>query len=136
MPLSAKTVRDRTVRMAAVTNCLKSKVLNINTISIETDWYQSMKCANKNFVSLLKKQISHDVFSFHCIPHQEAHCSQTFPKEMTVVMDLVVQIINKVKARQLYHWQFCELLKEVNCEYFDFLLHNKVRWLSRGAVLM
>ena len=53
MPLSAKTVRDRTVRMAAVTNCLKSKVLNINTISIETDGYQSMKCANKNFVSLL-----------------------------------------------------------------------------------
>ena len=49
---------------SAVTNCLKSKVLNINTISIETDGYQSMKCANKNFLSLLKKQISH-VFSFH-----------------------------------------------------------------------
>ena len=51
-------------------------------------------------------------------------------------MDLVVQIINKIKARQLYHRQFCELLKEINCQYSNLLLHNRIRWLSRGAVLM
>ena len=53
---------------SAITNCLKSKVLNINTISIETDGYQSMKCANKNFLSLLKKQILRVFLSLNTPP--------------------------------------------------------------------
>ncbi|KAK7918764.1 hypothetical protein WMY93_010048 [Mugilogobius chulae] len=38
-------------------------------------------------------------------------------------------------AKGLNHRQFCSLLQEAESEYSDLLLHNKVRWLSRGEVL-
>ncbi|KAK9522180.1 hypothetical protein VZT92_018660 [Zoarces viviparus] len=51
------------------------------------------------------------------------------------VMNLVIQIVNKIMAKGLNHRQFCALLEEVDSAYSDLLLHNKVRWLSRGEVL-
>lgn len=51
------------------------------------------------------------------------------------VMNLVIQMVNKIIAKALNHRQFRELLDEVDSEYSDLLLHNKVRWLSRGEVL-
>lgn len=38
-------------------------------------------------------------------------------------------------AKGLNHHQFRSLLNEGNSAYSDLLLHNKVRWLSRGEVL-
>lgn len=51
------------------------------------------------------------------------------------VMNLVIQIVNKIIAKALNHRQFCELLDEIDSEYSDFLLHNYVCWLSRGEEL-
>ena len=50
-------------------------------------------------------------------------------------MNLVIKIVNKIIANGLSHRQFCSLLEEVDHAYSDLLLHNKVRWLSRGEVL-
>ncbi|KAM3831932.1 general transcription factor II-I repeat domain-containing protein 2A-like [Vipera latastei] len=50
-------------------------------------------------------------------------------------MNVVIQIVNKIMAQGLNHCQFCLLLEEVKSTYSDFLLHNKVQWLSRGEVL-
>ena len=50
-------------------------------------------------------------------------------------MNVVIQIINKILAKALNHHQFRMLLDEVDSMYFDLLLYNKVRWLSRGEVL-
>ncbi|GBN49066.1 hypothetical protein AVEN_24330-1 [Araneus ventricosus] len=38
-------------------------------------------------------------------------------------------------ARTLYHRQFKDFLEEIDSQFSDLLLHNKVRWLSRGNIL-
>lgn len=86
-------------------------------------------------MTLLQKALDRNLLAFHCILHQEALCAQTFPPEYMEVMNLVIQMVNKIIAKALNHCQFRELLDEVDSEYSDLLLHNKVHWLSRGEVL-
>jgi len=50
-------------------------------------------------------------------------------------MKLVIKIINCILANALNHRQFQDFLDEIGSEYQDLLLHNNVRWLSRGKVL-
>jgi hypothetical protein len=50
-------------------------------------------------------------------------------------MNSIIKIINCILAKVLYHSQFNEFLEEIESQYSDLLLHNKVRWLSRGNVL-
>ncbi|GBO20897.1 hypothetical protein AVEN_138274-1 [Araneus ventricosus] len=49
-------------------------------------------------------------------------------------MNLVIKIINSILAKALYHRQFKDFLEEIDSQFSDVLLHNKVRWLSRGNV--
>ena len=104
-------------------------------VSVATDRAPSMRGTQKGFITLLQKSLDRELLTFHCILHQEALCAQTFPPECKEVMDLVIQIVNKIMAKGLNHRQFCSLLDEVDSAYSDLLLHNKVRWLSRGEVL-
>lgn len=104
-------------------------------VSIATDGAKSMTGVHKGAASILRRKISHEVLAFHCIIHQEALCAQTFPGEMIEIMNMVIKITNSILAKPLYHRQFKEFLNEMDNEYIDLLLHNKVRWLSRGNVL-
>ncbi|KAK1889551.1 General transcription factor II-I repeat domain containing protein 2A [Dissostichus eleginoides] len=120
----------------AVMTCLQAKGINTtHMVSVATDGAPSMRGTQKGFVTLLQKSLDRELLTFHCILHQEALCAQTFPPECKEVMDLVIQIVNKIMAKGLNHRQFCSLLDEVDSAYSDLLLHNKVRWLSRGEVL-
>ncbi|KAM4702061.1 general transcription factor II-I repeat domain-containing protein 2B-like [Discoglossus pictus] len=120
----------------AVLDFLSAKKINTNhLVSVATDGAPRMRGAQKGFVTLLQKALGRTLLSFHCILHQEASCAQTFPPECTKVMDVVIQIVNKIMAKGLNHRQFRLLLDEVESTYSDLLLHNKVRWLSRGEVL-
>ena len=120
----------------AVLECLRTKGINTNhLVSVATDGAPSMTGAHKGFVVLLQKSLDRQLLTFHCILHQEALCSQTLPPECTQVMNVVIQIINKIMAKALNHRQFRMLLDEVDSMYSDLLLYNKVRWLSRGEVL-
>jgi predicted nucleotidyltransferase len=94
-----------------------------------------MSGVRNGFVAILKEKINHEILTYHCIIHQEALCAQTFPEEICKVMELVIKIINSIIAKALNHRQFKEFLVEMESEYADLLLHNKVRWLSRGNVL-
>ncbi|GBM05926.1 hypothetical protein AVEN_135286-1 [Araneus ventricosus] len=50
--------------------------------------------------------------------------------------ELAVEIENfNILAKALYHLQFKDFLEEIDSQFSDLLLHNKVRWLSRGNVL-
>ena len=120
----------------AVLNCLKAKEINTsNMVSVATDGAPSMRGTKKGFVTLLEESLDRKLLTFHCILHQEALCAQTFPPECIEVMNLVIQIVNKIVSKGLNHRQFCAFLEEVNSTYSDLLLHNKIRWLSRGEVL-
>lgn len=51
-------------------------------------------------------------------------------------MSLVIRVVNFIVARALNHRQFKALSDEVGNNYPGLLLHNNVRWLSRGKVLI
>lgn len=100
--------------------------MRVNTnhlISVATDGAPNMRGSQKGFVTLLQKALDRNLLAFNCILHQEALCAQTFPPECMEVMNLVMQIVNKITAKALNHRQFRELLDEVDSEYSD-LLHT------------
>ncbi|XP_059843836.1 SCAN domain-containing protein 3-like [Hypanus sabinus] len=108
----------------AVLNCLRAKgIKTTHLVSVATDGAPSMTGTHKGFVALLQKSLDR---TFHCILHQEALCAQTFPPECTEVMDVVIQIVNKIMAKSLNYRQFRLLLDELESAYSDLLLHNKV----------
>jgi len=99
IPLKGQT---RGKDICGVVNCLKAKEINITTmVSVTTDAAASMRGTQKGFISLVQKSLDRERLTFHCILHQEALCAQTFPcKEM---MDLVIQMVNKIMAKGLNH---------------------------------
>ncbi|XP_074028528.1 general transcription factor II-I repeat domain-containing protein 2A-like [Leptinotarsa decemlineata] len=134
LPLSGQTRGEDIAN--AVQKCLEDYEIDINKIvSIATDGARSMTGIHRGVTTILRQKINHEILTFHCIIHQEALCAQTFPTEMVEVMNLVIKIVNSILAKALYHRQFQEFLEEIENQYSDLLLHNKVRWLSKGNVL-
>ncbi|XP_036275872.1 general transcription factor II-I repeat domain-containing protein 2A isoform X2 [Pipistrellus kuhlii] len=120
----------------SVIECIERHHIPLDKIvSISTDGAKSMTDVRNGFVDILKEKINHEILTYHCIIHQEALCAQTFPEEICKVMELVINMINSIIAKAPNHCQFKEFLVEMESEYPDLLLHNKVRWISRGNVL-
>ncbi|GBL81881.1 General transcription factor II-I repeat domain-containing protein 2A [Araneus ventricosus] len=133
LPLSGQTRGEDIAN--AVQKCLEDNRIDINKIVlIATDGARSMTGIHRGATSILQKKINHEILTFHCIIHQEALCAQTFPVEIVKVINLVIKIINSILAKALYHLQFKYFLEEIDSQFSDLLLHNKVRWLSRGNV--
>ncbi|GBM96829.1 General transcription factor II-I repeat domain-containing protein 2A [Araneus ventricosus] len=134
LPLSGQTRGEGIAN--AVQKCLEDNGIDMNKIvSTATDVARRMTGIHRRVTSVLQKKINHEILTFHCIIHQEALCAQTFPAEIVEVMNLVIKIINSILAKALYHRQFKDFLEEIDSQFSDLLLHNKVRWLSRGNVL-
>ncbi|GBO33733.1 General transcription factor II-I repeat domain-containing protein 2A [Araneus ventricosus] len=134
LPLSRQTRGEDIAN--AVQKCPEDNGIDINKIvSIATDGARSMTGIYRGVTSILQKKINHEILTFHCIIHQEALCAQTFPTEIVEVMNLIITIINNILAKVLYHRQFKDFLEEIDSQFSDLLLHNKVRWLLRGNVL-
>ncbi|XP_015440313.1 PREDICTED: general transcription factor II-I repeat domain-containing protein 2A-like [Dufourea novaeangliae] len=134
LPLSGQTRGEDIAN--AVQKCLEDNKIDLNKIvSIATDGARSMTGKNKGATTILQSKINHEILTFHCIIHQETLCAQTFPAEIVEVMNLVIKIVNSILSKALYHRQFKEFLNEMETQYSDLLLHNKVRWLSKGKVL-
>ena len=120
----------------AILECLGARGTNTAyLVSVATDGAPTMTGVQKSFVALLQMSFDRNLLSFHCILHQAALCAQTFPPECTQVINVVIQIINKIMAKALNHRQFCMLLDKMDSMYSDLLLCNKVWWLSRGEKL-
>ena len=114
----------------AILECLRAKGIHTtHLVSVASDGVPSMTGAQKGFVALLQKSLDRKLLSFRCILHQEALCTQTFPPECTQVMNVVIQIINKIMAKAVNHRQFRRWMDSM---YSDLLLYNKVRWLPEG----
>lgn len=51
------------------------------------------------------------------------------------MVDLVVSMVNTIRARVLNHQQFQSLFEDMKAKYRDVIYHNSVQWLSLGKVL-
>ena len=103
-------------------------------VSVVTDGSLSMVGHRKGLVSRLST-VNPALLTFHCIIHKTALCTK-LGGEMQEVMDRVTRLINFVReSSSLQHRLFRALLEEMSAEHKDLLLHNDVRWLSKGHVL-
>ncbi|XP_060790841.1 zinc finger BED domain-containing protein 5-like [Neoarius graeffei] len=71
----------------------------------------------------------------HCIIHRQALAAKTMPKELCVVLDEAVKVVNTIKSRALNARLFSILCDKMGARFKQLLLHSEVRWLSRGKVL-
>ncbi|XP_068201642.1 general transcription factor II-I repeat domain-containing protein 2B-like [Palaemon carinicauda] len=95
-----------------------------------------MRGKEKGLIGLMRKKEEIPNFAtFQCIIHQEALVAKFKDCELQNVMQLVVWVVNFIVSRALNYRQFRELLAEYETEYGDLVMHNEVRWLSRGRVL-
>uniref|UniRef100_A0A8C5SPD7 SCAN box domain-containing protein n=1 Tax=Laticauda laticaudata TaxID=8630 RepID=A0A8C5SPD7_LATLA len=102
--------------------------------SITTDGAPAMVGSLDGFIAHCQKDETFPKFiSYHCIIHQEALCAKVL--QFKHVMDVVTKIINSIRGVSLQHRLFKALLKDVDTEYRDLILHTEVRWLSKGKIL-
>nr|XP_022904403.1 general transcription factor II-I repeat domain-containing protein 2-like [Onthophagus taurus]XP_022904404.1 general transcription factor II-I repeat domain-containing protein 2-like [Onthophagus taurus] len=127
----------------AVLKCAEDRQLDLKKlIGITTDGAPSMIGKNIGAVTLICKHIESlgqntsflDLFICHCFLHIENLCAQSL--NMSHVMSVVINIINKIKNNSLKHRQFQEYLRELESEYCDLIYYAKIRWLSRGKCLL
>lgn len=72
----------------------------------------------------------------HCLIHQSVLCAK-LSGELKVVMDKVMRVINFVRGTSsTQHRLFRQLVADSEeATHDDLLLHNDVRWLSKGKAL-
>lgn len=73
-----------------------------------------------------------DLISYHCISHQSVLYFNLSDK----YAELMMRTINFLRASFSYqHCMLRELLREADAKANDLLVHNSVRWLSKGRLL-
>ncbi|CAL1531256.1 unnamed protein product [Lymnaea stagnalis] len=104
-------------------------------VSVLTNGAPNMAGNNGGFVKLFMESIGHPVVPFHCNIHQEVLCANLGVNELQDVLTTVTKIVNLIASRPFQKQEFVVLLQEVELTYSGRLMHNNLRWLSRGKVL-
>ena len=103
-------------------------------VSMTTDGAPSMV----GRVNGLAKKLSEDIpnlVTFHCIIHQSVLCARLSGK-LADTMTTIMKLINFIRSTSsLQHRLFKAFLAEADAAFEDLLVHNDVRWLSKGRVL-
>lgn len=102
---------------------------------IVTDGAPAMLGKHRGLVSRLK-EIAPQVHGLHCLIHQSVLCAR-LSGDLKMVMDKVMRIINFIRGTSsTQHRLFRQLVAESeDASHDDLLLHNDVRWLSKGRAL-
>jgi len=103
-------------------------------VSLTTDGAPAMTGRERGLVGRLKLIQPH-LISYHCIIHQSVLCSK-LSDEFNDVMGTVMKVVNYIRANSsMQHRLFKSFLEQSSAPYDDLLLHNDVRWLSKGRVM-
>lgn len=136
LPMSGTTTGEDLYKV--VTQYLNQAGLDMKKlISVTTDEAPAMIGCRKGLVQRLNSdpKCNENLLSYHCIIHQSVLCC-TLDPSLQNKMQTVIQIINFIRSKSaLKHRQFKSLLEETEPQFNDLLLHNNVRWLSKGLVL-
>lgn len=120
---------------AAIKEMLRKRGIDMKqVISATTDGAPSMIGKEKGAVTRMKED-NPDLLAYHCIIHQTVLCA-TLSEQFAEIMNTVMKLINFLRASSsLQHRLLREFLADVEAEANDLLLHNNVRWLSKGNAL-
>ena len=103
-------------------------------VSITTDGAPAMIGREKGAVARMKED-NPELISDDCIIHQSVLCS-TLSNEHAEMMNTMMKMINFLRASSSYqHCMLREFLRAFDANADDLLLHNNVRWISKGRVL-
>ena len=105
-----------------------------NVCGVCTDGAPAMLRSRSGFTKKVKELVP-KAKGTHCFFHRYALFSKTLPTASKSILDLVVKIVNFIKAGSLHTRQFKELCKDMNAMHEILLFHTAVRWLSKGNVL-
>ncbi|XP_061569005.1 SCAN domain-containing protein 3-like [Cololabis saira] len=117
------------------------EVFRLHSLSFEkinlivTDGAPAMLGKHRGLVSRLK-EIAPQTHGLHCLIHQSVLCAR-LSGELKGVMDKVMRIINFIRGTSsTQHRLFRQLVSQSeDATHDDLLLHNDVRWLSKGKAL-
>ena len=103
-------------------------------ISMTTDGAPAMLGKGRGLIGRLLKD-NPNLISFHCIIHQAVLCA-SLGEEYREVMETIMKLVNFLRSTSaLQHRLLRNFLSENNAVYSDLLVHNNIRWLSKGKVL-
>lgn len=119
----------------AIKEMLTKRAIELKqVVSVTTDGAPAMVGRERGAVARMKED-NPQLISYHCIIHQSVLCS-TLSDEYAEVMNTMMRMINFLRASSSHqHRMLREFLREVDANADDLLLHNNVRWLSKGRVL-
>ena len=104
-------------------------------VSITTDGAPAMVGRLQGMVTRLKEEMCPRILTYHCIIHQTVLCAGLGDRYKSA-MDTIMKLVNYLRATSaLRHRNLRTFLHEVGAQFDDLLLHNNVRWLSKGKVL-
>ncbi|CAG5038913.1 unnamed protein product [Parnassius apollo] len=83
-------------------------------ISVCTDGCPSMLGANNGLIALMKREWNlPNLLPIHCLLHQETLACRISNNKLNDVMNTVINLINYIRARELKHQKFNDLLEEL-----------------------
>ncbi|XP_072247753.1 SCAN domain-containing protein 3-like [Leuresthes tenuis] len=103
-------------------------------VGVCTDGAAAMTGRMSGLTTRIKEVASECEFT-HCVIHREMLASRKMSPERHGVFNVVVKVINHVKAHALNSRLFEQLCEEMDAEHRHLLLHTEIRWLSRGKSL-
>ena len=100
-------------------------------ISVTTDGARALTGKNVGLLKLMNDKIKaehpgHALTPLHCVIHQGSLCKGAL--NIKHVTDLIVNVVNLIRARGLNHRQFKAYLEDLESEHWDVLYHSRVRW--------
>lgn len=120
----------------AILDMLNEKGIDVKkVVSIATDGAPAMMGRERGLVQRLKVLHPH-LISYHCIIQQSVLCA-SLGEIYSEIMLTMMRLINFLRASSALQHRLLRLfLTEVNAAFDDLLLHNNIRWLSKGKVVV
>ncbi|XP_067943022.1 zinc finger BED domain-containing protein 5-like [Watersipora subatra] len=84
----------------------------------------------------LVKETNPLVVSTYCFIHRQALAAKTLPKGLQEHLSSVIKVVNFVKGSALQTRLFHKLCKDMDAVHSSLLFYTKVRWLSKGNMLL